>query len=116
MKDEQQFQDLLQIAAVSGVGGLLLGVAKIVIHDQHGSLFRFVRGAFSSVVVAILAAFALADTGWSWSRQAAIVGILAYMADDVLIGVVILGKLFANNPMSFLRDLWNSLKGGGKPS
>ncbi len=114
MKDEEQFNELLRIAAAAGLGGLLLGVAKIVIHDQHGTVFRFFRGAAASIVVAVLAAFALVDTGLSWSRQAAIVGILAYLADDILTGLLILGKLFANNPVSFIKDLWSSIKGGGK--
>lgn len=113
MKDDEQFKRLLEVAAISGAGGLLLGIAKIVIHEQHGSVFRFFRGAVSSVVVAVIAGFALADTGLSWTRQAAVVGILAYVADDILVGLLILGKLFANNPVSFIKDLWSSLRGGG---
>lgn len=113
---DDELNRLITVASVSGVGGLLLGIAKIIIHENHGSLKRFFRGAVSSIVVAVLTAFALADSGMSQMRQAAIVGILAYVADDMLSGLVILGKLFANNPISFLKDLWSSVRGGGKPS
>jgi NADH:ubiquinone oxidoreductase subunit 4 (subunit M) len=116
MKEEEQFKRLLEIAAVSGMGGLILGIAKVIIHDQHGSVFRFFRGAVSSVVVAVIVAFALADSGMSWPRQGAIIGILAYVADDMLVGLLILGKLFANNPVSFIRDVWASIKGKDKSS
>lgn len=116
MKDEEQLNRLLELTSVAGLGGVLLGIAKIVIHERHGTLRRFFRGAASSVVVAVLAAFALADSGQPWPRQAAIVGILAYVADDILSGLLILGKLFATNPLAFIKDLWSSIRGGGKPS
>jgi hypothetical protein len=99
MKEDEQFNRLLEIAAVSGVGGLILGVAKIIIHERHGTFFRFFRGGVSSVVVAVLVGFALADSGFSWPRQAAIIGVLAYVADDMLNGLLILGNLFAKNPI-----------------
>lgn len=121
MKDDEELNRLLTIATVSGIGGLLLGIVKIIIHENHGTVFRFIRGAASSVVVAVLTAFALADSGLSLTRMAAVVGILAYIADDMLMGLMVLGKLFANNPIQFVRDLWSSfrggraVKGGGKP-
>lgn len=111
----QQLSQLVEIATVSGIGGLLLGVAKTIIHDNHGSVFRFIRTAVASVVVAVISAFALVDSGLSWTRQAAIIGILAYVADDVLSGLLVLAKLFANNPLTFVKDLVKSIKGGGKP-
>lgn len=116
MKEDEQLGRLLEIASIAGLGGLLLGIAKIIIHEKYGTLLHFFRGAVSSVVVAVIAAFALADSGLSWPRQAAIIGGLAYVADDVLIGLLILSKLFANNPISFIKDLWSSLRGGGKSS
>jgi hypothetical protein len=114
MKEDEQLNRLLEIASVSGLGGLFLGVAKIIIHERHGTMRRFFRGAVSSVVVAVLSAFALADSGAASTRQAAIVGLLAYVADDILSALLIMGKLFANNPISFIKDLWSSLRGGGK--
>ncbi len=116
MKDDEQFNRLLEIAAVSGAGGLLLGIAKVIVHENHGTVFRFIRGAVASVVVAVLTALALADTGLAWTRQAAIVGILAYVADDMLTGLLLLAALFAKNPVAFLKDVWKSIKGGGSSS
>lgn len=113
IKDDEELNKLIALASISGIGGFLLGVAKIIIHENHGSLQRFFRGAVASIVVAVLTALALADSGMSWSRQAAIVGILAYVADDMLSGLLIIGKLFANNPLAFLKDLFSSLRGGG---
>lgn len=116
MKEDEQLGRLLEIASVAGVGGTILGIAKIIIHEKYGTLLRFFRGVVGSVVVAVLAAFALADSGLSWPRQAAIIGGLAYVADDVLVGFLILSKLFATSPLSFIKDLWSSIRGGGKPS
>jgi hypothetical protein len=115
MKNEDQLARLLEIMTISGLGGFLLGIARIIIHDQHGTVFRFFRGAVSSVVVAVLASFALADSDLSMTRQFAIVGGLAYVADDILVGVLIISKLFAKSPLSFVKDLWSSIRGvGGK--
>jgi len=115
MKEDEELSKLVTLASVSGIAGLLLGIAKIIIHENHGNLLRFFRGAVSSIVVAVLASFALNDSGMSWARQAAIVGILAYVADDILSGLLVLGKLFANNPGSFLRDVLASIRGGKRP-
>jgi hypothetical protein len=112
--DDEELGKLLLVAWISGVAGALLGVLKVIIHENRGTIMRFFRGACAAVVVAVLSAFALNDTGMSWSRQAAIIGILAYVADDVLSGLVILGKLFGNNPLAFLKDLWSSFRGGSK--
>lgn len=114
MKEDEQLNRLLLIAALAGVGGLLLGIARTIIHDKYGTVPRFFRGAVSSVVVAVLTAFAVADSSLTWSQQMALVGILAYVADDVLSGLLILAKLFAHNPLSFIKDLWASIRGGGK--
>lgn len=114
MKEDEQLNRLLEITSIAGLGGFLLGIAKIIIHDKYGTVTRFFRGAVSSVTVAVLAAFALADSGLRWSQQMALVGILAYVADDVLSGLLILAKLFAHNPLSFIKDLWTSIRGGGK--
>jgi len=114
MKEDGQLSRLLEITSVAGLGGLLLGIAKIIIHEKYGTAARFFRGAVSSVTVAVLSAFALADSGLSLTQQFALVGVLAYVADDVLSGLLILAKLFAHNPLSFIRDLWSSIRGGGK--
>lgn len=114
MKTDDELQQLIATASISGVGGALLGIAKVIIHENHGTLARFFRGACASITVAVLTAFALADSGMSWERRGAIIGILAYVADDVLSGLVIIAKLFANNPMAFLKDLWSSFRGGKK--
>lgn len=114
MKENEQLGRLVEITSVAGLGGLLLGIAKIIIHEKYGTAARFFRGAVSSVTVAVLTAFALADSGLTWAQQMAIVGIMAYVADDILSGLLILGKLFAANPLAFIKDLWSSIRGGGK--
>ena len=112
MKDDEEIRRLLTIAGSAGMGGFLLGLAKGVIQERHGSFWMFMRGLAASVIVAMLAAFALNDLGMSWTRQAAIIGVMSYVAEDMLVGLLILAKLFSANPVKFLKDVWKSIRGG----
>lgn len=115
MKDDEDLRRIVAITAASGLAGLLVGAFRGVIQEKYGGWLGFVRGMAASIVVAVMAGLALHDADLSPTRQAAVIGLAAYVADDVLSGIVLLGQLFRNDPIGFFRSVWTSFKGGGKP-
>lgn len=111
---QHELRRVLAIIGVSGLAGLLVGAARGIVQERHGGWRGFARGAVASVVVAVLAALALDDSGLSAAKQGAIIGVLAYVADDMLAGLMLLSRLFAADPLGFVRQLWQSLRGGDR--
>ena len=115
MKDEDGIRGLLGLVGTAGIGGLLLGIGKGIVQDKHGSMWLFLRGVTASCIVAVLVSLALNDTGLSYTRQSAIIGVMAYVADDILTGLMVLARLFSADPLRFLRGIIASIRGGQTP-
>lgn len=111
-KPDSDLDKVLAAVAASGVAGLAVGIARGLISNRHGGLAGFLRGAVASVITSVLVGLAIADSGLSPTKQYAIVGLCAYVADDLLTGVIVLFQAFATNPMKFLMDVWTSIRGG----
>lgn len=115
MKDENgDLQKVLAVAASSGLIGLAFGIARGIIQQKHGGWWGFFKGATASVVVAVIAGLAVHDGDLTSARQFALIGLLSYVADDVLDGVLLLSRVFKKDPIGFVRDVWSSIFGGRK--
>lgn len=112
--DDKDFRNVITIVGLSGLAGILVGIARGIIKERHGGWPSFIRGVVASIITAILVALAIHDTEMSVTRQAAIIGVCAYVADDLLIGLLSLARLFATDPLGFAKDVWNSIRGGKK--
>lgn len=109
MRDEHE--KVLSAAATAGVIGILVGIAKGVIQQKHGGIGSFVRGLTASILVAVLIGWGLADAELSPTMLAAIVGVCAYLADDVILGLGEAGKLFGADPFGFVGRVWAAIRG-----
>lgn len=113
MKKDEAFDILLTTAATTGTISLVVGVAKGIIQAKHGSLGNWVRGITSSVIVGIAIGWWLHDSGLGVSTQAALISICAYVADDVLLGLIAIAGMFSRDPPSFVARFIRILKGEG---
>lgn len=113
MNDESQ--DVSKVLGVIGAGGtlgLIFGIIRGVVNQKHGGWGGLFRGMFAAIGAAILVALGIADLDLTITKQAAIIGVSAYVADDILLGLVNISKLFSNDPIGFLQNILSSLKGG----
>jgi hypothetical protein len=111
MNNKEEISSLLTVMSVSGAIGLAVGVARGIIQQKHGSFGALVRGSIAAVLVAVLVSWGVADTGLSFTSKAAITGICAFIADDILLGLLSLGALIGKDPIGFLTRLSAAYRG-----
>ena len=112
MKNDEELRNLAAITAASGVAGLVVGIFRGIVQERHGGGWGFVRGMVASITVAVLVSLMLHDTDLTTSKQAALIGLAAYVADDLLSGIVLLAQLFRTDPIGFMSNVWSSIRGG----
>lgn len=111
MKDKTEIDLLLAAGGPAGVIGLVVGIARGIIQAKHGSLGAWVRGITASLIVGVAVGWGLSDTSFSATTQAAIIACCAYIADDVLLGLLVLGGLFSKDPASFAGKVLDGVRG-----
>lgn len=111
MKNNQELDNVLSTAGITAILAFFIGIARTVIHEKHSNVMTFIRGIIASMVVAVLVGWSISNIGLSMTIQMAIVGICSYLADDVLLGLLVIGSLFRENPGSFLSKLLDLLRG-----
>lgn len=111
MNNKEDLSTLITVMTVSGAIGLVVGIARGIIQQKHGSIGGFIRGAVASILVAVLVAWGLADTALSVTSKNAITGICSFIADDILLGLLSLGSLIGKDPIGFLSRLASAYRG-----
>lgn len=111
MNSKEEVSTLMGALMVSGVIGLVVGVFRGVIQQKHGGLMALVRGAIASVLVGVIVSWGLADAGLSVTTKGAITAICAFIADDILLGLISLGSLLGKDPLGFFARLLAAYRG-----
>lgn len=103
----------MSVAAPAGAIGFAVAVARGVI-DQAGGWRLWLSGGAASVLVASLVGLGLHDTEVPVFMQSAIIGLCAYVARDILLGLQQLSRMVAASPLEALRRIRDALRGNGK--
>ncbi|HWH74955.1 MAG TPA: hypothetical protein VNV16_11905 [Methylibium sp.] len=111
MRDKTEFDLLLASGGTAGAIGFLVGIARGIIQARHGSLGAWVRGITASLFVGVAVGWGLSDTTLSTTTQAAIIACCAYVADDVLLGMLVLGGMFSRDPAGFASRVLDGVRG-----
>jgi hypothetical protein len=111
MKDKTELDLLLAAGGTAGAIGLVVGVARGIIQAKHGTLMAWARGITASLIVGVAVGWGLSDTAFSATTQAAIIACCAYIADDVLLGLLVLGGLFSKDPAAFASRVLDGVRG-----
>jgi hypothetical protein len=111
MKPDSEFEKLLVTTSTTGTVALVIGVFRGIIQEKHGNFMTFFRGVLASVTVAVLVGWGLSETSLSLTSQMCIVGVCSYLADDVLLGLLVLGRLFREDPGSFFSKFYDAIRG-----
>ncbi len=107
-----ELRHLLTLASTGGVIGLLVGFARYVITAEHGSVRVWVRGIVAGTLVGVLVAWGLDSITWATTLKGLVIGLSAYIAGDLLHGLMLIGTQIRADPLGFFRSLWASLRGG----
>lgn len=98
-------------AATAGVLGLVVGIMAGVIERRHGSIGSWLAGIAAAITVGVLMGWALKPTGLDPMWQSLMVGLCAYLAEDVLAGLRVLGTLVRTDPLGSLGRIIDALRG-----
>ena len=108
--DQKDWQNLLNVAGPAGAIGLSVAIARGVI-DQVGGWRVWLSGGAASVLVAAFVGLGLHDADVPVFMQSAIVGLCAYVARDILMGLQQLSGMVAASPLEALRKIRDLLRG-----
>lgn len=108
-KDE--WNKLLSLMTAAGLGGLFVGAAKGVIQRRYGGWWQWLSLLFAATLTAILVGLSIHDTGLTETQQAAVIGVCAFLAEDILLGLGALAALFSKDPIGTVRSVWDAIRG-----
>lgn len=111
MKPGPETDAVFVTAAAAGVLGLVVGVLTGFIERRHGSMGAWLGGIAAAIVVAVLVAWGLKPTGLDPMWQSVLIGCCAYLAEDMLAGLRVLGSMIRNDPLSGLSRILDALRG-----
>lgn len=94
------------IASLVGISTIAAASRSILSEDRR-SLKGFFRAALLAVFVGGVAGAITTNYGFSPSMQGAVVGLCAFVADDILLGVVNLAIWFRTNPARIIDLIFN---------
>jgi hypothetical protein len=95
-------------AAVIGFG---FGLASGYLVRKYGSFGEWLRGLIAAIVVAVLVALGIDDTGWSVTLKSVVVAVSAFLAPDILEGLIQLATMLKSDPIGFYRRVRAALRG-----
>lgn len=111
--NQDDWHKLMNVAAPAGALGFAVAVFRGVI-DQCGGWRKWFAGLAASVLVAALVGLGLHDAQVPVYMQFAIVGLCAYVARDILMGLTQLSGMLANSPFEFFQRIRDAIKGRGQ--
>ena len=86
--------------ALLGLVGIssLAAVSRSILSEDRRSISGFIRGFTLAVFVGGIVGAIISDSSFSPPTQGAIVGIAAFIADDILLLIINIAKHFRENP------------------
>lgn len=108
--NQDEWQKFLHVAAPAGALGFAVAVFRGVI-EQGGGWRKWIAGLAASVLVATFVGLGLHDTGVPAFLQFPIVGLCAYVARDILMGLTQLSSMMASSPFEFATKIRDFLRG-----
>ena len=103
----------MTVLYTTGAIGFIVGVARGVIEERHGGWLGFARGITSAIVVSAIVGLGLADSAFPPTMQACIIGVCAYVSEDIVMGVSKIAAEAGKDPIGVLRairDAWRGRK------
>lgn len=108
--DQNDWKRILDVAGPAGLIGFAVAVFRGVI-DQCGGWRKWFAGLAASVLVAAFVGLGLHDADVPAYMQSAIVGLCAYVARDILMGLQQLSGMMASSPLKFVKNLRDAIRG-----
>jgi len=113
---KEHWEEVVSLVTATAIGGTLVGLFRGIIVRRYGGWLQWTSLLLGSTLVATLTGLAIHDSGLSNSQQAAMIGVCAFLAEDILLGLGTLATLFRNDPLGTIREVWRAIRGKGDKS
>ena len=90
--------DTIHIATPTILLGLVGGAIRIVVSKEHATPVGFMRGGLLACFVAVLTGSVLDSYNIDGNLKFAAIGVAAFIADDVLVGILRISATIRDNP------------------
>lgn len=111
MDDEKEIAKLLYSFVLSSIIGVSVGILRGIIQKANEDWKALLRAILASFLVAIFVGFGLEDFEFSTTIKIVITGISAFIADDILLGLMALGRVLGRDPFGFFARVMSAYKG-----
>ena len=81
-------------------------ISRTILSPDRRTLSAFLRGLFLAIFVGMMVAMGTSEIALSDSTRGAIVGVCAFVTDDILLGVIKLGELIRKDPIALFRKIF----------
>ena len=108
--NQDDWQKLFNVAGPAGAIGFSVAVFRGVI-NQCGGWRVWLSGLAASILVAVLVDLGMHDYDAPFSVKLAVVGLCAYIARDILIGLTQVSGMIASKPFETLEKVRDFLRG-----
>lgn len=98
----EKLNETITVATPAMLIGVAGGAVRIIVSREHATPTGFIRGGVLACFVAVLVGGLLDDYGYEGNLKFALIGIAAFVADDILVGILRLSALLRDNPREVL--------------
>jgi hypothetical protein len=102
---------LIETLKLTGLIGTIIAIFRHIIEERLGGWLSLLRGFLASIVVAVIVGLLLGETTLQELTKAAVIGITAYVADDILFGLRKITVAIRNDPLGSIKELFAIWKG-----
>lgn len=99
----EKFQHWMNELSFPIAFSLVAGIIRFLFSDKK-SVLSFLRGVTVSCFAGAIVSMALQSYQFNDGMKGAIVGVSAFVADEILMVIIIVAKNFKDDPMSYVRD------------
>lgn len=110
-----EWDRIAQIVAASSIAGLAVGAVRIAVSYRYDGRWQWFAVMCGTVFVAVLAALVVADSDLSPAWGGAVVGVAAFVADNIILAMLTLAKSIGTDPIRTLRRLAAAWRGKAVP-
>lgn len=111
-KDE--YEKIVAGVAATGGAGVTVAVLRSIFQRRYGGVWQWLSMLAAASLVAVLTGFLLHDSDFSEHQRWAIIGVSAFLADDILFGILAISALFRTDPLGTFTRFWNAIRGRGE--
>ena len=102
---------IVQIVAASSAAGAVVGAIRIVVSYRYEGKWQWLAVMLGTVFIAVITGLLVADTDLSPAWASAVIGISAFVADNLILALLTVARSIGANPLRAIRRIVAAARG-----